>query len=60
MNACVNMIFWEGDKRIPEGDHTLKPQMRQGPNSNLGVKDVSSNRRSDPSDHAQDGKKRFV
>jgi hypothetical protein len=36
MNACVNVLFWEGSQRNPKGDHTLGPEMRKA------EKDVTS------------------
>jgi len=57
MNAGIKMVFRKVNKRIPKGNHTLKPYVMQGPNAHLGKKNVSPDRRTNPKEPADDGKK---
>ncbi len=57
MNAGIKMVFRKVNMRIPKGNHALKPYVMQGPNAHLGKKNVSPDRRMNPKDRADYGKK---
>jgi hypothetical protein len=44
------VVFWESHQRIPKGDHTLEPNMLEGPHADLGKKHVGADRRPNPKD----------
>ncbi len=59
MNSGMKMVFQKVNKRIPKGNHTLKPHVLQGPNAHLGMKNVNMNRRTNPKDQADMVRKSF-